>query len=109
MGRNLCLDIFGGPSAAEAAAGLPVHGEVSTARFEIEATGTLLRMRAQLPQAQLEFERRIELLGSAVRIREQVGNRSATDRPVGWTQHVTLGPPFLEQRTEFLVSATPSN
>ncbi len=109
MGHNLCLDIFGGPSAAEAAAGLPVHGEVSTARFEIEATGTLLTMRAQLPQAQLEFERRIELLGSAVRIREQVGNRSATDRPVGWTQHVTLGPPFLEQgRTEFLVSATRS-
>ena len=29
MGHNLCLDIFGGPSAAEAAAGLPVHGEAS--------------------------------------------------------------------------------
>ncbi len=30
MGHNLCLDIFGGPSTDEAAAGLPVHGEVST-------------------------------------------------------------------------------
>src|SRR5580704_603368 len=27
MGHNLCLDIFGGPSAEEAAAGLGVHGE----------------------------------------------------------------------------------
>src|SRR5438093_6993848 len=37
MGHNLCLDIFGGPSADEAAAGLPVHGEVSTARFAVDA------------------------------------------------------------------------
>src|SRR5918993_4533406 len=35
MGHNLCLDIFGGPSASEAAAGFPVHGEASTARFTI--------------------------------------------------------------------------
>src|SRR5262245_6754411 len=27
MGHNLCLDIFGGPSADEDAAGLPAHGE----------------------------------------------------------------------------------
>src|SRR3954463_9344569 len=33
MGHNLCLDVFGGPSAAEEAAGLPVHGEASVARF----------------------------------------------------------------------------
>src|SRR5438094_1576184 len=38
MGHNLCLDIFGGPSDEEARAGLPVHGEVSTARFEIDTT-----------------------------------------------------------------------
>ena len=39
MGHNLCLDIFGGPSSDEAAAGLPVHGEVSTARFTVEGRG----------------------------------------------------------------------
>ena len=38
MGHNLCFDIFGGPSPEEARAGLPVHGEVSTARFAIELT-----------------------------------------------------------------------
>ncbi len=30
-----------------------------------------------------------------VRVRETVENLSPIDRPVGWTQHVTLGPPFL--------------
>ena len=34
---------------------------------------------------------------------------AATDRPVGWTQHVTLGPPFLEVgQTQFRASATRS-
>ena len=106
MGHNLCLDIFGGPSADEARAGLPVHGEVSTARFDIDRTDASLVMRAELPQAQLRFERRIELHGRAVRISEHVKNLSATDRPIGWTQHVTLGPPFLEKgRTQFGLSA----
>src|SRR5688500_16978175 len=35
MGHNLCLDIFGGPSAEEAAAGMPAHGEASAARFDV--------------------------------------------------------------------------
>jgi hypothetical protein len=107
MGHNLCLDIFGGPSDEEARAGLPVHGEVSTARFAIERTPASLTMRAPLPEAQLAFERRIDLVDRAVRVREAVENLSAADRPVGWTQHVTLGPPFLEpDRTEFRASAT---
>ena len=108
MGHNLCFDIFGGPSPEEAKAGLPVHGEVSTARFAIERTPGTLTMRARLPQAQLGFERRIDLIDRAVRVREQVENLSATDRPVGWTEHVTLGPPFLDDRTEFRASATRS-
>ena len=107
MGHNVCLDIFGGPSDEEARAGLPVHGEVSTARFEIDRAPASLAMRASLPEAQLSFERRIELVDHAVRIRETVENHAGTDRPVGWTEHVTLGPPFLEHdRTEFRASAT---
>lgn len=109
MGHNLCLDTFGGPSAEEARAGLPVHGEVSTACFEIARTDASLTVRAQLPQAHLLFERRLDLVDRAVRVRETVENLSATDRPIGWTQHITLGPPFLEHgRTEFRTSATRS-
>src|SRR5829696_5430341 len=93
MGHNVCLDIFGGPSDEEARAGLPVHGGVSTARFEIDCRASSLTMRAALPQAHLTFERRIDLVDRAVRVREQVDNLAATDRPIGWTQHVTLGPP----------------
>jgi hypothetical protein len=44
-----------------------------------------------------------------VKIEEAVQNLSACDRPVAWTQHVTLGPPFLEHgKTVFDVPATKS-
>jgi hypothetical protein len=115
MGHNLCLDIFGGPSAEEAAAGLPVHGEASIARADILKSPHALTTRALLPLANLEVEREIALVephmvsAGAVRIRETVHNLSATDRPVGWTQHVTLGPPFLQPGlSQFRASATRS-
>ena len=109
MGHNLCLDIFGGASPDEAAAGLPVHGEVSTARFAITAHDGRIAMHAVLPEAQLRVERRIVLTDRTARVHESVENLSATDRPVGWTQHVTLGPPFLEKgATEFRAPATRS-
>ncbi len=47
MGHNLCLDIFGGPSAEEAAAGLPVHGEGAVARYEIHEANGALTQRAR--------------------------------------------------------------
>ncbi len=44
-----------------------------------------------------------------MRIHESVENLTAYDRPIGWTQHVTLGPPFLERGvTQFRASATRS-
>jgi hypothetical protein len=109
MGHNLCLDIFGGPSAEEAAAGLPVHGEASIERYDVSGTSTEIHMQVQLPLANLHVERHLELRGRAVRIRESVRNLGGTDRPIGWTQHVTLGPPFLKKgQTEFRASATRS-
>ena len=33
----------------------------------------------------------------SVRVKESVENLSGVDRPVGWTEHVTLGPPFLRE------------
>jgi hypothetical protein len=109
MGHNLCLDIFGGPSAEEAASGLPVHGEASVVPYDIEWSAGAIVMRAYLPLASLQVERRLELRDRALRIRESVENLGGVDRPIGWTQHVTLGPPFLEKGgTEFRVSATRS-
>ena len=106
MGHNLCLDIFGGPSAAEAAAGLPVHGEASIVPYDVQAGDDELVARADLPLAGLRVTRRIELHAAAVRVVETVENLGGTDRPVGWTQHVTIGPPFLAKgKTEFRASA----
>ena len=109
MGHNLCLDIFGGPSGEEEASGVTAHGEGSVVAFDVTGSDTQLTMKALMPLAQIHFERRIELHDSAVRIRESVESLAAFDRPICWTQHVTLGPPFLENgKTQFRASATKS-
>jgi hypothetical protein len=106
MGHNLCLDIFGGPSDEEAAAGLPAHGETSIAIFSLDAQRDRLEMRAELPSAQLRVVRRIALAGCELHVHESVENLTAADRPVGWTEHVTIGPPFLENgATQLCVTA----
>src|SRR5271157_3943707 len=97
MGHNLCLDIFGGPSAEEEKAGITVHGEAPVAPFRVTESEDGLTAAAELPAAQLAFERRIRLEGPWMRISETVENLSALDRPIAWTEHVTIGPPFLEK------------
>ena len=98
MGHNLCMDIFGVPSEEEAAAGLDVHGEASVAPYEIEGDDASLVMRTRLKEAGLAFERRLAFgPGESLHFIETVENLSGTDRPIGWTEHVTLGPPFLER------------
>jgi hypothetical protein len=109
MGHNLCLDIFGPPSDDEAQAGLSAHGEGSVAPYELIAGRDSLVARAHFPIAGLQFERRIDLGAGVVAIREILKNVTNSDRAIGWTQHVTLGPPFLERgATEFRSSATRS-
>src|SRR5262245_10375949 len=109
MGHNLCLDIFGGPSDAEAAAGLTAHGDASIAAFDVSAAGGMLQMQAVLTLAQIRVERRIELRGRCVHVHERIVSRCGFDRPIAWTEHVTLGPPFLELgATSFRTSATRS-
>jgi hypothetical protein len=106
MGHNLCLDIFGGPSAEEHAAGLQPHGEASIVAYELGSGENEIVAMATLPEARLRVERRLRLNGSAIHVLESVENSTATDRPVGWTEHVTLGPPFLENgSTAFRTSA----
>jgi hypothetical protein len=100
------MDIFGGPSIEEAAAGLTVHGEASVARYEVSSGPGEFALTACLPWSQLLFERRIRAGGCAVEFTETVENLSATDRPIAWTQHVTLGPPFLRKgATRFSATA----
>jgi hypothetical protein len=109
MGHNLCLDLFGPPSDAEFAAGISVHGEASVVDYHVEASGAEIVAKCAMPQAQLGFERRLRLGQKRVEFHETVENLSALDRPCGWTQHVTLGPPFLERGvTQFRAPGTKS-
>src|SRR5437868_13202774 len=82
MGHNLCLDIFGGPSEEEFAAGLQPHGEASIATYRVTPVSTAIQMTATLSESQLLVERRLQLNGDTVHVREAVENLAATDRPV---------------------------
>src|SRR5438093_12904375 len=88
MGHNLCVDIFGGPSEEEAAAGLTPHGEASIVRYDtdVDADGSSIVMRALLPCAQLRIHRRLDLRGRALNVREGVENLPTCDRPIVWTE-----------------------
>lgn len=101
-GHNLCLDLFGPPSADEAVAGVPTHGESSVVPYVLADEDGGMVCRAQMPMAQLAFQRHLRLDGDTIAIEETVENLSPLDRPIAWTQHVTLGAPFLEKgKTEF--------
>jgi hypothetical protein len=62
-------------------------------------------MVALLPAAALRVERRITLDDRTVHVVESVENLTSADRAVGWTEHVTLGPPFLEDGTRLHATA----
>lgn len=99
LGHNLCVDLFGAPSPSEFAAGMTVHGEASMLRYDMTESGDSLVCSLHMPLAQLRVERTLSLHGSDVLIHESVENLGAFDRPLAWTQHVTLSPPFLDPKT----------
>lgn len=96
MGHNVCIDIFGPPSDTEAAAGIPVHGEASVNKYEVTKHADWLVERTVLDGSAIEFERRIHLRGTCIQIGETVTNQAPLDRPIAWTQHVSMGAPFVE-------------
>lgn len=107
LGHSLCLDLFGPPSPEETAAGMTVHGEAPVLPYEIRNGDSTLEAGVELPQARLGFTRRIQLDDDLLHFEETVENLSSYDRPIAWTQHVSLGPPFLEPGiTTFRSSST---
>ncbi len=62
LGHNICLDTFGGPSAEEAAAGMPVHGEGPVIAYEASAADdSEMLLAGTLRLAELRFSRRIAM------------------------------------------------
>jgi hypothetical protein len=101
-GHNLCLDYFGSPSPEEAKQGLSQHGEAPSARWRktrihLGAQYVALTLGVRLPAAGLGFTREIKLRPneSVVYFKETVQNERDADHFFHWTQHVTLGAPFL--------------
>ncbi len=96
LGNNLALGIFGAPSAEETAAGVVTHGFFGVRRWAWREDGPGLLASCQDPTSGIGIERRIELDGGVAWAEETVTNLGIWDRPIAWQQHVTLGPPWLE-------------
>lgn len=102
-GHAVCLDYFGAPSAAEAEAGLPLHGEIASRRWRVASAGSArgaatLRMSVRAPLSELAFERDVRLYPgeSVIYFRERLTNLRATGRAYQWVEHAAFGPPLLE-------------
>ena len=114
MGHNVCFDYWGAPSEAEFRAGLSFHGEVSTlAWYEVASrlSGGAMEFtyRTDLPESRTSLTRTLRLRpGEPVLYFEETAeNKTAFDRPFGWVEHVTFGPPFLDAKSSaFDASAT---
>src|SRR5208337_4192581 len=93
---------FGSPSEEEAAQGLSTHGEAPSLKWRksserLRAGQLSLTLSVRLPEAGLEFSREIGMRAgeSVVYLKEAVTNERKLDHFFHWTQHVTLGPPFV--------------
>jgi hypothetical protein len=102
VGHSICLDYFGSSSAEEVKQGLSLHGEAPSSRWQANGISVgprrvALTMSVRLSAAGLRFSREIELKKgeSVVYIQEVVCNERSADHFFHWTQHVTLGLPFL--------------
>ncbi len=115
VGHNICLDYFGAPSPEEVKQGLSQHGEAPNARWRV--TGSQVRSRraglalsVDLPVAGLTLTRQISLCTgeSVAYFEETITNQRKVDHIFHWTQHVTLGPPFLAYaNSKIAMSASP--
>lgn len=104
LGHNLALDLFGTPSPEETAAGVLTHGFFGARRWDWSSQGGGLRLAGAEARSAMGVERRIRLDGGVAWIEETVTNLAIWDRPIAWQQHVTLGPPWLEDGAFWLAS-----
>lgn len=104
-GHSICLDYFGPPSPEETKQGLSIHGEAPGSRWQAKRVSRMvgravLELGVDLPVAGLRFSRQITIREgeSVAYFKEKVTNLKKADHFFHWTQHVTLGPPFLHAK-----------
>jgi len=110
MGHNVCFDYWGAPSEPEFRAGLSYHGEVSTLQWKkLDSGAGEIQCRADLERSAMALTRTLRLRPGQpiLYVEETVENHGSFDRPFGWVQHVTFGPPFVDAASCFFdASAT---
>ncbi len=98
LGHNLCFPFWGDPTEQEYRAGMTFHGETGVVRWQrVPAGSGMLVIRADLPESRTAFSRSIRLAGRIAYFDSRGINLSGWDRPIGWCEHATIGPPFLER------------
>ncbi len=104
MGHNLCFDFWGAPSQSEFTAGLTYHGDVSLLRStKISHDTGSMTYRLDLHRSGTAITRTLRLIPgqSVLYLEETAENKLSIDRPFGWVQHVTFGPPFVDPDSVF--------
>jgi hypothetical protein len=102
-GHNLCFPFWGNPSPAEGRAGMTFHGEAGITRWkQNSANDGALTVSGEFPESRTRFVRTVRVRGQIAYFDETAENLSAWDRPVGWCEHVTMGPPFLERKVTLI-------
>ncbi|MFN3324343.1 MAG: hypothetical protein ACK5AZ_12670 [Bryobacteraceae bacterium] len=102
MGHFLCLDRWGQPSEAEQRNGMPFHGEASRVDWTLLSNdGKRAELEAALPMAALTVRRTAKLAPdqALLTVEETITNRNKLGRIYNVVQHVTIGPPFLDEST----------
>jgi len=104
LGHNLCFPYWGDPSESEYKAGMTYHGETGIVRWKklsekYSGTSEEIKLAADLPESRTRFVRTLSIISGepVVYFEERAENLTALDRPVGWCEHVTVGPPFLQK------------
>jgi len=112
-GHAVALGYFGMPSPAEAARGLPLHGEAATAAWNVVAAFAdencaTLAMEVSLPIYGLHLRREIVLPVDAyvASFAEIVTNLTGAEVEFQWVQHAAFGEPlFAKGKSALFVSA----
>ena len=103
VGHNICLDYFGSPSVEEAQQGLSQHGEAPwskwrKSRISVSQQKVALELSVRLPVCRLEVQPAKSSCGRMNPLptsRKWLRNERKADHFFHWTQHITLGLPFL--------------
>ncbi|HOX37858.1 MAG TPA: hypothetical protein PL033_07710 [Candidatus Brocadiia bacterium] len=102
-GHNVCLGNFGPPSPAEAAHGMRVHGETGVTNWtltgeEADEQSAAATYGCTLPEAGMDYSRRLEVRKgeNILYFEDCVRNLQKVDKPFTWTQHWTVGQPFVQ-------------